>query len=61
MTQAALPSSNQVELLDALADAEWEMYEAGSRLDMPGDVRFRLLQSAHRAYALIEAAELAIR
>jgi hypothetical protein len=44
-------------LCEALADAESELSEAGSRLDLPGDVRLRLLNAAHRAQALVEATD----
>ncbi|HEY0422024.1 MAG TPA: hypothetical protein VGC82_01725 [Rhodopila sp.] len=45
---------NQFELLAALADAEWEMYELGSCLNIPGTLRLRLLQAAERARQLID-------
>ena len=44
-------------LWEALADAESELRKAGSRLDLPGDLRIRLLDAAHRAEVLIEAYE----
>jgi hypothetical protein len=57
MSQLSTDNSGQAELLDALVDAEGELHEAGSRLEMPGTVRLRLLRAAHRAQRLIEAAE----
>lgn len=48
---------NQFELLAALADAEWEMYELGSCLNIPGTLRIRLLQAAERARQLIDPEE----
>jgi hypothetical protein len=58
MTPDTPDDHREAELLSGLADAEWEMHELGSRLDVPGKVRFQLLQAATRAQKLIDAAEV---
>jgi hypothetical protein len=57
MTDPDLYHPDQADLLAALADAEWEMYELGSCLNIPGNLRFRLLQAATRAHQLIASAD----
>jgi hypothetical protein len=57
MTVSALCHPDQADLIAALADAEWEMYELGSCLNIPGNLRFRLLQAARRAHQLIASAD----
>lgn len=57
MTESALDHPDQADLLAALADAEWEMYELGSCLNIPGNLRLRLLQAATRAHQLIACAD----
>jgi hypothetical protein len=54
MPEVTFNHVNQFELLAALADAEWEMYELGSCLNIPGTLRIRLLQAAERARQLID-------
>jgi len=56
MTEAAPHHPDQAEFLEGLTDAECEMHELGSRLDLPGGLRLRLLQAATRAQRLIDAA-----
>jgi hypothetical protein len=56
MPESVLYHPDQPDLLAALADAEWEMYELGSCLNIPGNVRLRLLQAATRAQQLIDRA-----
>jgi hypothetical protein len=57
MSESDLYRPDQADLLAALADAEWEMYELGSCLKIPGNLRFRLLEAATRAHRLIASAD----